>query len=286
VSLARPTPLADSSPPGQKQEPPQTGSAVPAPSARPVSERDFLKNIWIDQKTIWTAPLHPKNYDWRFLLPFTMVTAGLIASDKAVAREVSESPPGTGFAVSRRISQIGSPAVDYAVAGAFYGVGLLTDNDRARETGLLGLEALVNSTVVSARLKVATQRERPTKSGGRQRIDDARGRFAQGGTSFPSGHAMAAWSLASVIAARYPDRPAIEYSAYGLAGLVSVSRITARKHFPSDALVGGVLGYLIGHYVVRAHSQRRQKRGRLTPLILPHVDEGRRQYGFSVQIQF
>lgn len=284
TSSATTTSLADSPPPGQKQEPPQEGASVPTPSHRPVSERAFFKNVLSDQKTVWSAPLHAETYRVRFVLPFTLVTAGLIASDKAVARELSDSPPGTGFAVSRRISQVGTPAVDYAVASAFYGVGWLTENERARETGLLSFEALLNSTIVSVLLKTATQRQRPTRDKGRQRINDARGKFESGGRSFPSGHAMHAWALASVLAARYPDRPLIKYGVYGLAGLVSVARTTARKHFPSDTLVGGVLGYLIGHYVVRAHSPLRQQPGRITPLILPHADG--KEYGVSVQIQF
>jgi hypothetical protein len=30
--------------------------------------------------------------------------------------------------------------------------------------------------------------------------------------------------------------------------------VTARQHFPSDVLVGGTFGYLIGGYVVRHHA--------------------------------
>ena len=40
---------------------------------------------------------------------------------------------------------------------------------------------------------------------------------------------------------------------YGLATGVSVSRVLAEQHFPSDVLIGSAAGWLIGHYVYRAH---------------------------------
>ncbi len=41
--------------------------------------------------------------------------------------------------------------------------------------------------------------------------------------------------------------------AFGAATGISLSRVAARQHFPSDVVVGSALGYLIGHYVYRAH---------------------------------
>ena len=41
---------------------------------------------------------------------------------------------------------------------------------------------------------------------------------------------------------------------YTLAATVSVSRVMARQHFPSDALLGSTMGYLVGGYVYNHHS--------------------------------
>jgi hypothetical protein len=43
-------------------------------------------------------------------------------------------------------------------------------------------------------------------------------------SAFPSGHSIAAWSLATVIANEYHDRPLVQITAYGIAGAVSVAR--------------------------------------------------------------
>jgi membrane-associated phospholipid phosphatase len=239
------------------QEPPRAPAAKQVPdTSNPcsgrVSERAFLKNLWCDQKTMWRAPLHSGSH-LRFILPVAGATAALIATDRSVGREFSERPPATAFHASRDISYMGSTQGVIGFTGALYGIALLTHNERTRETALLSFETLADTGIVQEILKVTTQRERPSQTDGQPRIDDARGKFWAGGSSFPSGHAMSAWALAAMFASRYPNKPALKYGAYGLAALISTSRLTARQHFPSDVLVGSLLGYLIGHYVARAH---------------------------------
>ena len=231
---------------------PEKRQADVKPCSREVTERAFLKNIWCDQKAVWSAPLHSGNH-LGIVLPLGGATAAMIATDKSVGRELSEHPAGAGFRAGKDISYAGSAEALIAITGAYYGVARFTRNERMRETALLSFEALADTGIVQGMLKVTTQRERPTQTNGQDRIDDARGKFWAGGGSFPSGHAMSAWALAAVFAARYPDKPAVRYGAYGAAALISASRLTARQHFPSDIVVGAVLGYLIGHYVARVH---------------------------------
>ena len=56
------------------------------------------------------------------------------------------------------------------------------------------------------------------------------------------------------IAHEYHDQPLICWGAYGVAAAVSASRVTGLKHHPSDVVIGGALGFLIGRYVVRQHA--------------------------------
>jgi membrane-associated phospholipid phosphatase len=42
-------------------------------------------------------------------------------------------------------------------------------------------------------------------------------------------------------------------TAYGLATGVSLTRVLARQHFPSDVLVGSAVGWLVGRYVFHKH---------------------------------
>jgi hypothetical protein len=54
------------------------------------------------------------------------------------------------------------------------------------------------------------------------------------------------------MAHEYPS-PFVKFLAYGMASTVSISRIGAKQHFPSDVLVGAAIGYLTSEYVYRKH---------------------------------
>ena len=222
----------------------QTASPSPTPDASPSPEHEFLKYILRDQKAIWTAPFHLKHDDMSWLAPIGIGTAALIVTDQQTGDELAESHRQLN--TSRVISYGGSVYGVAATAGAFYFIGRAAHNERARETGILGAEALVDSAILVTAIKEITQRTRP--SGGVSRSD-----FFDGGSSFPSGHSIEAWSLATVIANEYHSHRAMQIAAYGIASAVSISRFTGEKHYLSDVLVGGAMGFGIGRYVYRTH---------------------------------
>lgn len=119
-----------------------------------------------------------------------------------------------------------------------------------------GFKALAETALVVEILKAATERPRPTISGGRLRNHNADGQFFAGGDSFPSGHAAEAWTIAAVVSQQYSHRSWIPATAYSLAGVVSVSRLIERRHFPPDLFVGSLIGYLIACHVSHASSQK------------------------------
>ena len=67
--------------------------------------------------------------------------------------------------------------------------------------------------------------------------------------SFTSGHATTSFAFASAIAHRYPHKPWVVWGSYALATGLSVARVPAKKHFPSDILVGAAIGYATGTYL-------------------------------------
>jgi hypothetical protein len=125
-------------------------------------------------------------------------------------------------------------------------LGHVRHNEHWSETGFLAGEAALNSLVAVEAFKYSMRRERPYQG-------DGTGPFFQsGGTSFPSEHAAAAWSVAGVIAHEYPS-PFMKIMAYGLASLVDYSRIRGHQHFPSDVFVGSVMGNLIAQNIYTRH---------------------------------
>jgi membrane-associated phospholipid phosphatase len=274
-----PTPDASPQPKGQPQ-------AAPTPTL----EHEFFKDILRDQRAIFTAPLHISGSDARVLAPLGLATAALIATDQRTTNELIESGDNQSrLRISRDISRIGDFYSTGSIAAALYLTGRAVKNRRARETGLLGAEALIDGGILSTALKAATQRSRP-------RFDLGRGEFFEGGNSFPSGHAVSAWSLATVVAKEYKDQPLIKYGAYGLATAVSAARYTGRNHFLSDVLIGSAIGYGIGNYVYHTHhtslsESHEGKTNHITqskyfPLITPHYNRLAHVYAASLSWNF
>jgi membrane-associated phospholipid phosphatase len=230
------------------QTPPANDSGNQKASNKSTREKKFIRNILDDQRAIWTAPFHWRGKDAKWLAPIGLSTLTLIATDRQTSGELVEHGDNLKrLRISRDISLLGSTYATASTAGVLYLAGRATHNDRLRETGLLGGEALIDGGILVNVLKNVTQRQRPT-------VDNSSGEFFDGGTSFPSGHAMGIWSLTTVIAQEYGHhRPLVKIGVYGLATAVSFSRYTGRNHFLSDVLVGGAMGYGIGRYVYHKH---------------------------------
>jgi Capsule assembly protein Wzi/PAP2 superfamily len=176
------------------------------------------------------------------LFPLAAVTGGFFATDRAVPPALSTDPKKLN-----RYSNFSSYGV-YSLVGAGGGLYLwskLSHDDHQREAGILAGEAAINSFAVDTTFKYAFGRERPNQGQGL-------GNFFQHGVSFPSDHSAVAWSIASVIAHEYPG-PFTKFAVYGIATAVSASRVLGEKHFPSDVVVGGAIGWLIGRQIYRAH---------------------------------
>src|SRR5574338_160622 len=214
------------------------------PSPTPSLEHEFFKNILYDQKSIWTAPFHLERSDMKWVVPSSIGFMALATTDRITGDEIFEAK--RQVSASRGISYAGSVYGLGGVAATFYLLGRTNGNSRARETGLLSAEALVNSLITAGVLKGISQRARPTD--GRDRSE-----FFDGGSSFPSGHSTQAWAVATVIASEYKHRPAVQIAAYGIASAVSVARFTGHKHYISDVVAGSALGFGIGRFVYKAH---------------------------------
>ncbi|SRR5713226_5107385 len=270
----------------QAQAPSPTPSPTPQSSKTRTLESQFFKNVLRDQEAIWTSPFRLHGRDARWLAPLALGTAALIATDRRTGDEVGEST--SQLNASRIVSYAGSAYGVGAIAATFYCFGRAKHDARARETGVLGAEALIDSAIVVTALKEITQRRRPLSG-------PNRGDFFDGGSSFPSGHSIQAWSLAAVIANEYHDHRWVQVGAYGIASAVSLSRFTGRQHYLSDVLVGSAAGYGIGRYVYRTHHRAKrdsgdeeESRGRskFFPLIAPEYNRRARDYGVALVWSF
>ncbi len=125
-----------------------------------------------------------------------------------------------------------------------------------KNTFYYALETLLNSELLAQILKGIDRRLRPQDVLTYHHIWDSwfrdKGSWYAGPGSFPSGHMIAAISIASVFAIRYRHHRWVPWTAYGLAGTIGFSRLTLLSHFPSDVFAGAFLGYVIARYIVLA----------------------------------
>jgi membrane-associated phospholipid phosphatase len=270
------------------QEPPQNSTAGASQSSAAHQHQptrcdlkafgECLKDVAHDQAGIWTSPLRLRGHDALWLLPFAGATGAAFAYDQDALRQVGTTNK-TLRDRSEIISKFGSGYTTFGEAGVIYLTGVFTHNDHLRETGVLGAEAVVDASIVAGALKLATNRERPDHGDGTGGFWPRGPSDFSAAGSFPSGHSASSWALARVIADEYPGW-LTSVGAYGFATLISASRITARRHFPSDVLVGGVFGYLIGGYVIRHHSSTDQAETSYS--VMPIIDDSHRTYGLNV----
>lgn len=212
-----------------------------APRARGLT--GLGKEFLMDQEQIWSSPAKIRLSDTQWLVPLSGIAAGLLVTDSDFSRHLSKNP--TTISHYKTLSNAGVGAL-IGGAGGMWLLGHVKHNEHWSETGFLAGEAAVNSLVAVEAFKYSLRRERPFQG-------DGSGPFFQsGGTSFPSEHAAAAWSVAGVVAHEYPG-PLMKIAAYGLASLVDYSRIRGRQHFPSDVFVGSIVGNLIAQNVYSRH---------------------------------
>ena len=220
------------------------------------------KNVIIDQKTVWTSPFHKQNVKWWLL--FGGATAALVATDRQTRDALGNNPNQIRW--GENISHLGSTLTLIPVVGGFTLPAWPGHDAKAREVGILGSETLLDGIIVYAVLSKAIGRKRPN-SGNEQ------GEFFDGGASFPSGHSLEAWGLASLLAHEYHNVSWVPWLVYPVAGVVSASRFAARQHNLSDLIAGGAMGWFIGRYVYNSRSPEGVRiagfRTSLTPIIQP-----------------
>lgn len=229
-----------------------------------------------DEAGILASPTRTSTKDLLWLVPFGMATGVAIDYDAHAMRSLGVDPQRENR--FETISDFGAIYAPIAAAGAGYFIGNATHNGLMRETAVLSAEAAVDSVILDEGLKYAINRERPNQGDGTGRFWPHGLNTWPDGQSMPSGHAMVIWSFAHVVADQY-NGPATKVIVYSLATTVSVSRVLARQHFPSDVLVGSVFGYLIGGYV--EHRRSRESAFSLSTVATPNGRGLQVSYNFA-----
>lgn len=241
-----------------QQAPNSAGSCPPnatsAACVRDVSLRTLPRRFLHDQKRIWTFP--KSLAAGKHMLPVLAIagiTSTLIVADAPTMRYFQRTSPFGGFT-----NVFNGPTTAVMIAlppAALLLEGHLRKNSYDQETALLAGEAFFSSFVPHAAIKMVTRRLPPSAVSQYGQFTDTffRGHISPFSryTSFPSGHAAAAFSVGAVLAERYRRQHRwVPWVAYAMTGIISFSRVAEKAHFPSDVFLGSALGYTIARYSV------------------------------------
>ncbi len=228
----------------QARENQQQPRAQEAATDAGCSVRSFFHDTWTEAsqfgnglKAVPRSAVRPSNLKWE--LPILAATGVLIAKvdRRADNRIQSKSLQQT----AGQWSNVGL-GLELGSAALAYGMGCGKHHSYLRDTGFKALVAMGAAATADLALKLAFDRQFPY-------TPNSTGKFWGGGRAFPSGHSATSFAFAAVIAHRYPKNKWVKWGAYALATGISLSRYPAKKHHPSDILIGATLGYVTGTYL-------------------------------------
>ncbi len=178
-----------------------------------------------------------------------LAAAGLLvySEDGQIRRLAWKNSSSSSDSAAKTLEKFGNGGYEAVFLLVYGGAGRSAGNVYMENTAVLAAESFLAANAAGTVLKYAVGRSRPYTG-------DGKGGFSlfnmkTSGTSFPSGHTMSAFSVASVFAARADSRW-VQVLCYTLASGVAAQRVYADKHWASDVLGGAVIGTLVGRDVV------------------------------------
>lgn len=137
--------------------------------------------------------------------------------------------------------------VAIAVPVGMIGIGLSAGDRKTEDHGVLMAVAHLMNFGLTYGTKMIVSRKRPYESLDNVHLPAGR----EGTRSFPSGHTSTAFTTATMLSLSYPKWYVV-VPAYAWAGVAAYSRMALGVHYPSDVLVGALIGtgvaLLVHHY--------------------------------------
>lgn len=251
----------------------------------------YLKSYWNSGLTVLAQPLHYDWKDWTVFGGVAAVTTLAFVYDDEIYDFVDGTFENEKWNTASKCTDVfGKEYFILPSLALTYTIGAVGEDCRLKNMSLAALQSFVYAEVASAGLKVLTCRLRPSEVNSQQSMINSQQPTVNGqtwlgpfksfkSTSFPSGHAMRSFALATTVAGFYPEKKWVGLVSYSLATMTSLGRVVSKEHWASDVIVGAALGYFIGRGVVKFN----EKIGNISSVEIQPIATN---YGLGVVINF
>ncbi len=225
----------------------------------------IVDNFQLDVRDIVSAPLSIASEDSVFRSPrFYLAVAGVGAlwgGSFALDQTLRSHLHNMSSSDADLLQNISYGSIG-AGAAAVYGYGYYSADPHMRRDTLTGGEGAGIATLVNVGIKAAFGRLRPYQDG------HSHTAFFRGGASFVSGDVTPMFGLAAGISESFDNAWYVAAPAYSLALLDGFGRMGNDKHWFSDVVGAGLLGWGTTELFLYLHQQHAQQpsRWRLFPM--------------------
>lgn len=198
----------------------------------------------------------PEKSYWSHTALILGTTVALYHNDHRIQKLSQEDQSRSSSDISSVFGQFGENRILIPSLGVVYLFGKGCKNERLEDCAILSMESLLLATFVTNAIKFSTHRSRPYTGEDYDSWAEPSWDNNNDYLSFPSGHATSAFSVATIIANEYKEKPLVPFFSYTVASLTAISRIHDNKHWASDVFLGSVIGYYTGKVVIGLNNPR------------------------------
>ena len=212
----------------------------------------YLKSYLLDSRDIISSPFNINKQQGLKISAFVLATGTLIwLGDKPIKDFAKNNRTAFGDKFFRfGAEHWGDGIYSMPLMASFYLAGKITHNDRAVKTAMLGVKTFIITSLLVNVPKEFFHRQRPYVTKNQWAFNGPFTGYGKAESrSFPSGHSMSAFALATIVASEYNEYKMVPVIAYGIASLTAVSRVYFEKHWSSDILIGSAFGFAMAKLI-------------------------------------
>lgn len=209
-------------------------------------DRSFIVRFGRDLRDVISSPGHWDGRDFLTLAAVSGTGLFVFAFDQDVRVYTQDRFTPSLDKAASFFAFFGDGGVLLGMSAAVYAAGEIGNDVGLRKTAILSLESLVAASILDWAIKLISGRARPYTGESSRSFHPFS--FRNSNWSFPSGHAVASFAIATTIAEQTKS-PVVDILAYGLAALAGISRIYENKHWASDVFIGAALGHFVGQKI-------------------------------------